>query len=48
MKDVKVEQVAGQPYLTIDIDRQKIARYGINVSDVQDIMTTAVGGRSAT
>ena len=48
VKDVKVEQVAGQPYLTIDIDRQKIARYGINVSDVQDIITTAVGGKPAT
>lgn len=48
VKDVKVEQVAGQPYLTIDIDRARIARYGINVSDVQDIVTTAVGGRPAT
>ncbi len=48
VKDVKVEQVAGQPYLTIDIDREKIARYGINVSEVQDIITTAVGGRPAT
>lgn len=48
VKDVKVEQVAGQPYLTIDIDRQKIARYGINVSEVQDIITTAVGGKPAT
>ena len=48
VKDVKVEQVAGQPYLTVDIDRQKIARYGINVSDVQDLVTTAVGGKIAT
>ena len=48
VKDVKVEQVAGQPYLTIDIDREKIARYGINVSDVHDIITTAVGGKPAT
>ena len=48
VKDVKVEQVAGQPYLTIDINREKIARYGINVSDVQDIISTAVGGRPAT
>ena len=48
VKDVKVEQIAGQPYLTIDIDRQKIARYGINVSDVHDIITTAVGGKPAT
>lgn len=48
VKDVKVEQIAGQPYLTVDIDRQKIARYGINVADVQEIVTTAIGGRTAT
>ena len=48
VKDVRVEQVAGQPYLTIDIDREKIARFGINVSDVQDIITSAVGGKPAT
>ncbi len=48
VKDVKIEQISGQPYLTIDIDRQKIARFGINVADVQDIITTAIGGRAAT
>lgn len=48
VKDVKVEQIAGQPYLTVDIDRQKIARYGINVADVQDMIATAIGGRPAT
>ncbi len=48
VKDVKVEQIAGQPYLTVDIDRRKIARYGINVADVQDIITTAIGGKPAT
>lgn len=48
VKDIKVEQIAGQPYLTVDIDRQKIARYGINVADVQDIITTAIGGKPAT
>ncbi|MGD9725410.1 MAG: efflux RND transporter permease subunit [Nitrospiraceae bacterium] len=48
VKDVRVEQVAGQPYLTVDIDRERIARFGINVSDVQDIITSAVGGRAAT
>src|SRR5512147_1966240 len=48
VKDVKVEQIAGQPYLTIDIDRQKIARFGINVADVQEIITTAIGGKAAT
>jgi heavy metal efflux system protein len=48
VKDVKIEQISGQPYLTIDIDRQKIARFGINVADVQDIITTAIGGKPAT
>lgn len=48
VKDIKVEQIAGQPYLTIDIDRQKIARYGINVADVQELIVTAIGGKSAT
>lgn len=48
VKDIKVEQVAGQPYLIIDIDRQKIARFGINVADVQELITTAIGGKAAT
>jgi len=48
VKDVKVEQIAGQPYLTVDIDRQKIARFGINVADVQAIIATAIGGKPAT
>ncbi len=48
VKDIKVEQTSGQPYLTIDIDRQRIARFGINVADVQEIITTAIGGKPAT
>lgn len=48
VKDLKVEQIAGQPYLTIDINRQKIARYGINVADVQGIIEMAIGGKVAT
>lgn len=48
VRDVKVEQLFGQPYLTIDIDRGKIARHGINVADVREIITTAIGGRAAT
>jgi cobalt-zinc-cadmium resistance protein CzcA len=43
-----VEQVFGQPYLTIDIDRGKIARHGINVSDIREIITSAIGGEAAT
>jgi cobalt-zinc-cadmium resistance protein CzcA len=45
--DIKVEQVTGLPVLTIDIDRASIARYGLNVSDVQAVIETAVGGVSA-
>ncbi len=48
VRDIKVEQVFGQPYLTIDIDRGKIARHGINVADVREIITTAIGGQAAT
>lgn len=46
--DLRVEQVAGQPYLNVKIDRRKIARYGINVSDIQEVIETAVGGKVAT
>lgn len=48
VRDIKVEQLFGQPYLTIDIDRSKIARHGINVADVREIITTAIGGHAAT
>lgn len=46
--DVKVEQLAGFLQLNIDIDRKAIARYGINVSDINEIIETAVGGKVAT
>ncbi len=46
--DLVVERIAGQPYLTIDIDRNKIARHGLNVSDVQRVIEIAVGGKAAT
>jgi heavy metal efflux system protein len=38
----------GQPSLLIDVDREKIARYGINVADVEAIVQAAVGGQAAT
>lgn len=44
---VKVEQTTGLPVLTINIDRDKAARYGLNVGDVQDTIAVAVGGRQA-
>ncbi len=46
--DVRVEQLFGQTYLTIDIDRGKIARHGINVAHIQEIITTAIGQEAAT
>jgi len=45
--DVRVEQVSGLPVLTIAIDRQAIARYGLDVADVQDVVQIAVGGKAA-
>jgi cobalt-zinc-cadmium resistance protein CzcA len=45
--DVQKDQVTGTPQLRIRIDRQAIARYGINVEDVQNIIRTAVGGETA-
>ena len=45
--DVNVEKVSGLAYLQIEIDRDKIARYGINVADIQDVIETAIGGKEA-
>ena len=45
--EVKVEQTTGLPMLTVNIDRQKAARYGLNVGDIQDTVATAIGGREA-
>jgi len=46
--DVFVEQTAGQTYLNIYIDRNAIARYGLNVADVQQVIEIAIGGKVAT
>ena len=46
--DVGVEKIAGLAYLRIEIDRTKIARYGINVADVQEVVEVAIGGKEAT
>ena len=47
-RDVRIEQTGGQQYLTIDIDRQAIARYGFNVQDVHDVIETALAGKKVT
>lgn len=46
--DIRVEKVTGQQYLNITINRQDIARQGINASDIHDIIETAIGGKVAT
>ncbi len=47
--EVKVEQTTGLPMLSVVIDRQKAARYGLNVTDIQDVVAAAIGGsRSGT
>jgi heavy metal efflux system protein len=45
--DVKVEQATGLPVLSIIPDRAALDRYGLNISDVQDVVQTAMGGRQA-
>ena len=45
--DLNAEKVTGQPYLTVNIDRSKIARYGLNISDVQKVIEIAVAGKAA-
>ena len=46
--DLVVERIDGQPYLSINIDRSKIARHGVNASDVLRIIEMSVGGKAAT
>jgi copper/silver efflux system protein len=41
---VFADRIVGKPYLLIDIDREKIARYGISIDDVQNVLKVAVGG----
>jgi cobalt-zinc-cadmium resistance protein CzcA len=47
-KDLRIEQISGQPYMHIDIDRKAIARYGVNVSDIQEIIELALAGGEPT
>jgi cobalt-zinc-cadmium resistance protein CzcA len=46
--DIKVDRVGGQQNLTVTIDRQAIARHGLNASDVHDVIEAAVGGKPVT
>lgn len=47
-QDLRIERVTGQQYLQIEIDRQAIARMGLNVADVNDVIETAVAGKVST
>jgi cobalt-zinc-cadmium resistance protein CzcA len=44
--DVQVEKVSGLAYLQVQINREAIARYGINVDDIQDVLELAAGGKA--
>ena len=45
-RDIRIERLSGQQELTINIDRRAIARHGINVSDVNELISTAIGGKA--
>jgi Cu(I)/Ag(I) efflux system membrane protein CusA/SilA len=45
---VIADRIVGKPYLEIDFDRRKIARYGLTVQDVQDVVEVAIGGMPIT
>jgi cobalt-zinc-cadmium resistance protein CzcA len=44
--DVKLEQTTGLPVLTIQMDRREMARYGLNVAEVQEVIEIAIGGKT--
>ena len=48
MADLYAERVTGKPYMEYKIKREEIARYGVNIRDVQDIIETAIGGENIT
>lgn len=45
--DIQIDQVSGKPQLKITVDRHAIARYGLKLSDVQEVIKTAIGGEAA-
>jgi Cu(I)/Ag(I) efflux system membrane protein CusA/SilA len=42
--DIVADRIVGKPYVQIEIDRDRMARYGVNIRDVQDVIETALGG----
>lgn len=46
--DVQMEQISGEAQIVIRADRSEVARYGLNVSDVMEVVSTAIGGEAVT
>ena len=46
--DVVADRITGKPYIEFTIDREKIARYGVSIRDVQDVIEIAIGGENLT
>jgi Cu(I)/Ag(I) efflux system membrane protein CusA/SilA len=46
--DVVADRIVGKPYIEYQIDREAIARYGVNIEDVQDVIEVAIGGENIT
>jgi Cu(I)/Ag(I) efflux system membrane protein CusA/SilA len=46
--DIVADRIVGKPYIEYEIDRAKIARYGVHVRDVQDVIEIAIGGENLT
>ena len=46
--DIVSDRIVGKPYIEYELDRAEIARYGVNIRDVQDVIETAVGGENLT
>ncbi|QQS09072.1 MAG: efflux RND transporter permease subunit [Phycisphaerales bacterium] len=42
--DIVADRIVGKPYIQIDIDRERIGRYGVNIRDVQDVIEMSLGG----
>ena len=45
---VLADRIVGRPYLEIDLDRERLARYGLHIQDIQDVIEVAIGGRRVT
>ncbi|MDD3585354.1 MAG: efflux RND transporter permease subunit [Kiritimatiellae bacterium] len=46
--DIVADRIVGKPYIQIEIDRDRIGRYGVNIRDVQDVIEMALGGMNLT